>query len=83
MIVAVTLEVKAAVEMVNEALVWPAATITDAGTVTPLAVLSLESAMARPPAGAALDIVSEPAAEVPPTTVNGEIVSLLMTGPLT
>ena len=74
-IVAVTLEVKAAVDMVNEALVWPAGTVTEAGTVTPLATLLLDSAMASPPTGAAEEILIVPVDCVPPNTVAGEIVS--------
>ena len=83
MIVAVTLEVKAAVDMVNEALVWPAGTVTEAGTVTPSAVLSLESAMVKPPDGATLEIVTEPDADVPPGTVDGVIVSPFIVGAFT
>ena len=81
--VALTLAAMAVVLTVKDAEVCPAAMETEAGTVTPCDVLSLESAMVKPPTGAALDMVSAPAAEVPPTTLNGVMVSLFMNGPLT
>jgi len=66
--------------MVNEALVWPAGTVTEAGTVTPLATLLLDSAMASPPTGAAEEILIVPEDCVPPNTVVGEIVSPVNVG---
>ena len=67
----------------KDAEVWPAATVTEAGTVTPCAELSLDSAMVKPPAGATLEIVTEPAAVTPPTTDDGVIVSPVTVGALT
>ena len=78
--VAVTLDVRAAVEMVNEPLVWPADIVTDAGTVTPLATLSLDRAMASPPTGAAEEILIVPVDCVPPNTAAGETVSPVSVG---
>jgi len=45
--------------------------VADDGTVTPLAVLLLERAIVIPPAGAALVMLTAPAEEAPPTTVDG------------
>ena len=78
-----TFAVTTAVATVNAPVDCPAGIKTEAGTVTPLAVLLLESAMARPPVGAALEIVTEPDADVPPTTVDGVIVSPTTVGALT
>ena len=76
--VALTLVAMAVVLTLNDAEVCPAAIVTEAGTMTPWAVLSLESVMVKPPTGAALAIVSEPAAVLPPTTEDGVMVSLFM-----
>jgi hypothetical protein len=58
------------VATVNVAVVAPAATVTAAGTVA-LAVLSLESATAAPPAGAAALSVTVPIEALPPATLVG------------
>jgi hypothetical protein len=71
-------------EVVSEkvAIVLPAATVTDAGTVT--ALLLLTSATESPPVGAALLSVTVPVAvPVPPKTEPGEIDTELMTTGLT
>jgi len=81
--VAFKLVAMAVVLTLKDAEVWPAAIVTEAGTMTPCAVLSLESVMVKPPIGAGLAIVSEPAAVLPPTTEDGVMVSLFMYGPLT
>ena len=57
--------------------------MTVAGTVTPWAVLSLESAMVKPPAGAALEMVSVLTADKPPVTPVGAIVSAVRMGAVT
>ena len=54
-IVAEIFEATAVVVIVYDAIVCPAATVTVAGTVTPLDTLSLESETAMPPAGAEFD----------------------------
>jgi hypothetical protein len=71
LIVAVRSAAIAVVEIAKVPAVWPAAMVTVAGTVTPVAVLSLESAIVRPPIGAALEIVTVPCDETPPTTDVG------------
>jgi hypothetical protein len=65
--VAVVLLATATVPMLNCALVWPAGTVTVAGTVA--ALLLLESVTPSPPAAAALDKVTVPVTPVPPTVV--------------
>jgi len=66
-IVTVVEALTAVVEMLNEAPVFPASTVTLAGTVaTP--VLLLESVTAAPPGGAALDKMTAPCEVEPPTT---------------
>src|SRR5215217_5873102 len=62
------------VETVNPALVAPPGTVTVAGTVA-AAVLSLDSATAKPPAGAADVSVTVPVAVSPATTSVGATVS--------
>jgi len=58
------------------AVVAPAATVTDAGTVA-AAVLELESVTTVPPAGAAADKVIFPVLDVPPITEVGVRTRLL------
>jgi len=57
--------------------------VTLVGTVTPLAVLSLANAIARPPVGAALEIVTVPVELAPPTTDVGLNVKPVMVGAVT
>jgi hypothetical protein len=66
----------AEVEIVNVAVVCPAVTVTDAGTVA-AAVLLLLRVTTIPPAGAAELIVTVPVEELPPMTVVGLRVSWL------
>ena len=68
-IVGVVIAATVLVVTVNVPVVLPAATGTFAGTVA--AALSLESATAKPPAGAAASSVTVPVVEVPPITVVG------------
>jgi hypothetical protein len=68
-IVAVFAAVAIAVVTVNVAEDEPAATETDAGTVTP--VVLLDNATVRPPVGAGPTNVSVPEAFWPPTTSAG------------
>ena len=65
----------AAVVTGNVAVVWPARTVTEASTVTPLATLSDESVTARPPVGAALVIVTVPVDPAAPSTEDGATVT--------
>jgi hypothetical protein len=69
-------EVTGEVEIVNVAVVCPAATVTDAGTVAAVVLLLLR-VTTSPPAGAAELIVTVPVEEVPPVTVVGLRVSEL------
>jgi hypothetical protein len=59
---------------VNVALVAPAATVTDAGTLA--AVLLLARDTTRPPAGAPVDSVTLPCEAVPPVTLVGLTLTL-------
>jgi hypothetical protein len=70
-IVAVTEDSSAAVVTANVAVVAPA-TVTVGGTVIPAETLSLESAIAVPPVGAGLEIVTVPIAPAAPSTLAGE-----------
>ncbi|PWB65156.1 MAG: hypothetical protein C3F14_05800, partial [Deltaproteobacteria bacterium] len=63
----------------NVALVAPAATVTDAGTVA-AAVLSLDRDTSAPPAGAAPLIVTLPVEPLPPVTEDGVSVRETSTG---
>jgi len=83
LIVAETLAVTPVVEVVKVAVVLPEATVTDAGTVTPLAVLLLERLTAVPPVGAGLESVTVPVELVPPITEVGLRVTPLRTGAVT
>lgn len=70
----------AVVETVNVAVVDPAATVTDAGTV---ALVELElSETVSPPVGAVPFRVTVPVELVPPTTEVGETVTELRVGAL-
>ena len=66
---------------VSVAVVAPATTVTDAGTVAEL--LLLERLTKRPPVGAAWEIVTVPVEELPPTTEVGLIVTDETVGALT
>jgi hypothetical protein len=68
-IVAVDEAETAAVEIVNVALLAPAATVALAGTVATL--LLLDSAIANPPDGAAAVSVTVPCTALPPVTLCG------------
>jgi hypothetical protein len=57
------------VEAVNVAVVFPAATVTDAGTVAEVPLLARETL--APPEGAALVSVTVPLEDVPPVTLVG------------
>jgi hypothetical protein len=57
------------VEAVNVAVVFPAATVTDAGTVAEVSLLARETL--APPEGAALVSVTVPLEDVPPVTLVG------------
>ena len=59
------------VVMVKVAVLCPAATVTEAGTVTPFAVLLLDNPTTRPPAGAAPLSVTVPVEVAPPVTDEG------------
>jgi hypothetical protein len=78
---AVWFDPTAVVVTVNVAVVAPAATETDAGTV-PAALLDV-SATARPPVGAALLIVTVPVDGLPPTTEVGFRASVVTVGAVT
>ena len=80
LMIAFTVAATGVVETVKLPEVWPAAIVADDGTVTPLAVLLLERAIVRPPAGAALEMLTVPAEEAPPTTVDGIIWTLTKFG---
>jgi hypothetical protein len=67
--VAVVADVTALVEAVKVAVLLPAATVTEDGTVTD--ALLLESATSIPPEGAATVSVTVPVADVPPVTLVG------------
>jgi hypothetical protein len=69
--------VKVAIE--KFALVAPAGTVTDAGTVA-AAVFELDRETATPPVGAAPEIVTVPVALVPPVTAVGLSVSAVAVG---
>jgi hypothetical protein len=71
LIVAVVEALTAVVVTLNVALVWPAATVTLAGTVA--AALLLESVTTVPPPGAALVRITVPCEGLPPTTLAGFI----------
>jgi hypothetical protein len=82
----ITAEVLAAtgvVEAVNVPETCPAATVTDDGTVTPIAVPLLERPTTNPPVGAADEIVTVPVVVAPPTTVFGEKPTLTRVGAAT
>ena len=70
-IVAVIVDGVSCVDTWNVADVPPAVTFTVGGTVTPLAALSLDRLIVRPPTGAAELRVTVPALDVLPTTVIG------------
>jgi len=76
LIVAVTADATAVVETENVAVVFPEATVTEAGTVTPLEVLLLVSVTDVPLVGAELVSVTVPVELVPPVTVVGLKVTL-------
>jgi hypothetical protein len=59
--------------------VWPAATVTEAGTVT--AALLLVSVTTAPPDGAAASSVTVPLVDVPPTMEDGDKVTADITTP--
>src|SRR5215216_5017499 len=67
------------VESLKEALVAPAGTVTDAGTLA--TALELESDTASPPAGVAAESVTVPVEFAPEVTVEGLSVSALAVGP--
>ena len=71
LMIAFTVAATGVVETLKLPEVCPAAMVAEEGTVTPFAVLLLESAIVKPPAGAALVILTVPAEAVPPTTVEG------------
>lgn len=64
------LALTALVDTVKVALVWPAGTVTLAGTVA-AAVLLLDRATLAPPAGAAADSATMPVDGSPPVTLVG------------
>jgi hypothetical protein len=72
-IVANLADVAIAVFTVKVAVDEPAATVTDAGTVTP--TLLLDNVTVRPPVGAGPTNVTVPVAFCPPTTSEGETAS--------
>ena len=63
--------------------VLPAGTVAEAGTVTPCAVLSLESETTRPPTGAGLEMPIVLTADKPPVTPVGAICSERSIGAVT
>src|SRR5215211_3347206 len=67
------------VETLKEALVAPAGTVTDAGTLA--TALELESDTASPPVGAAPESVTVPVELAPEVTVDGLRVSAVALGP--
>src|SRR5215207_1219620 len=67
------------VEMLKEALVAPAGTVTDAGTLA--TALELESDTASPPVGAAPESATVPVELAPEVTVDGLSVSAVALGP--
>jgi hypothetical protein len=67
------------VETLKEALVAPAGTVTDAGTLA--TAVELESDTASPPVGAAPESVTVPVELAPEVTVDGLSVSALALGP--
>src|SRR5215204_4814797 len=67
------------VETLKDAVVAPAATVTDAGTLA--IALELESDTASPPGGAAAESVTVPVELAPEVTVEGLSVSALALGP--
>jgi hypothetical protein len=67
------------VETLKEALVAPAGTVTDAGTLA--TALELESDTANPPVGAAPETVTVPVELAPEVTVDGLKVSAVTLGP--
>ena len=80
-IVAVTFEATATVVAVNVAVLEPAATVTDAGTVVDA---SLDARVtASPPVGAFALRVTVPVEELPPTNEVGLIVTVLIVGTTT
>src|SRR5215216_895989 len=68
------------VETLKEALVAPAGTVTDAGTLA--TALELESDTASPPVGAAPESVTVPVELEPDVTVDGLSVSAVALGPV-
>ena len=70
MITAVCDEVTGCVVTVNVVLVWPAGTVTDAGTDATVGAL-LERATVVPPPGAGSEMKTVPTAELPPLTSAG------------
>jgi hypothetical protein len=79
-IVAVVLEATADVVMLKFTERAPARTVTDASTEAPLV---LESETEVPPVGAGPSRVTVPVAEVPPVTLVGAIVTVVICGGLT
>jgi hypothetical protein len=82
-IVAVRFAATGRVDTVKVPVVWVAWIVAVPSTVTPLAVLSLDRAMVRPPVGAGLEIVSVPVDGWPPTTVLGLSARPVSVGALT
>jgi len=80
-IVTVVLMATATVVSENVAVVAPAATVTEAGVLVEL--LLSESVTASPPVGAALEMVTVPVEEAPPTTEVGFTVTDDTVGELT
>jgi hypothetical protein len=70
-IVALTVDDTGVVEMVNVPVVEVAAMVAVPSTVTPLAVLPLDTVTVKPPVGAGLEIVTVPWDGFPPITVVG------------
>jgi len=79
-IVTVVLDATATVVTLNVPVVWPAATVTEAGTVAPVVALS---ATGKPPVPAAVARVTVPDAPTPPTTVVGVTDTLATAGVVT
>ena len=77
-IVAVVVAVTVLVEIVNVPVVFPAATVTEFGTVADPELLA--SVITNPELGAGDEIVTVPVLALPPTTVAGLSVSDLTVG---